>query len=216
MSGSTSVASVGGVAPLASDGRVQRGERTRVAIVSALLDLLDHGVVEPPSQQIADRAGVSVRSIFQHFDDIESLYGALARAQAERTRALFEALDTDGDLATRIDQLGAHRSTLFENIAPVRHALGARARSSPAVRQRLDEASLRLRTQVERQFATEFVASAEDDRRPLIEALDLLWSFDSWDRLRTAQRLTVEESEATLRTATVHLLRPGARPAERS
>ena len=84
------------------------------------------------------------------------------------------------------------------------------------MRQRLDEASLLLRTQVERQFATEFVASAEADPRPLIDALDLLWSFDSWDRLRTAQRLTVEESEATLRTATVHLLRPGARPAERS
>ena len=115
---------------VSADGRVQRGERTRQAIVHALLDLLNEGVVEPTSQQIASMAGVSVRSIFQHFDDLEALYADLSRAQDERTRPWFELLDTEGDLPARIAALATQRRDLFEHITPVRHAIGSRARTS--------------------------------------------------------------------------------------
>lgn len=188
------------------DGRVQRGARTRASIVGALLDMLSDGLIEPTSQQIADRAGVSVRSIFQHFEDIESLYDDMARAQAERTRALFETLDTDGDLDTRIDQLCSQRSTLYEHITPVRHALGTRARTSPAIGRRLDETSVLLRSQVEQQFAPDLDAVRASARPQMLDALDLLWSFDSWDRLRTVQGLSVASAETTLSVVTAQLL----------
>ena len=68
-----------------TDGRVLRGARTRSGIVQALLDLLNDGVLAPTAAQIADRAGVSVRSVFQHFADMEALYGDLAAEQRERS-----------------------------------------------------------------------------------------------------------------------------------
>jgi len=189
---------------------VLRGERTRTAIVDALLDLLNDGVVDPTSQLIADRAGVSVRSVFQHFEDMESLYADMARAQGDRTRELFETLVDSGSLVERIDQLGVQRSLLFEHIAPVRNSLGTRVRTSPALRRRLDETGALLRAQVERQFAEEFghlEQPAATGRRSVIETLDLLWSFESWERLRSEQELSVDEAAATLRAATLRLLR---------
>ena len=56
------------------DGRRARGLRTRDAIVSALLELIAEGDIAPTAQRIADRARVSVRSVYQHFVDVEGLY----------------------------------------------------------------------------------------------------------------------------------------------
>ena len=54
------------------DGRRQRGERTRQAIIEAALSLQEEGVLVPTAQQISDRSGVLIRSFFRHFDDMES------------------------------------------------------------------------------------------------------------------------------------------------
>ncbi|MHB1139794.1 MAG: TetR/AcrR family transcriptional regulator [Microthrixaceae bacterium] len=188
------------------DGRVQRGERTREAIVHALLDLLNEGVVQPTSQQIASMAGVSVRSIFQHFEDMEALYADLSRAQDERTRPWFELLDTGGDLRARTAALADQRRDLFEHIAPVRHAIGSRARTSGALATRLAEVDRRLRSQVEHQFQAELVVRRGADRADLLTALDLLWSFDAWDRVRSTQGLAPDVAARALRRATTQLL----------
>ena len=55
------------------DGRTVRAERTRQALVDALLSLLDEGQLQPTAERIAVRAGVSERSVFQHFPDREAL-----------------------------------------------------------------------------------------------------------------------------------------------
>src|SRR5437870_4843088 len=71
-----------------ADGRTARGQRTRAAVVDALLALLEEGDLRPPAPRIADRAGVSLRSVFQHFADRETLFAAVAAAQLERMRAV--------------------------------------------------------------------------------------------------------------------------------
>ena len=42
------------------DGRLQRSERSRHAIVQALYDLVGEGVLQPTAQQVAETAGVPV------------------------------------------------------------------------------------------------------------------------------------------------------------
>ena len=54
------------------DGRRQRGERTRQAIIEAALSLQEEGVLVPTAQQISDRAGVLIRSFFRPGDDMET------------------------------------------------------------------------------------------------------------------------------------------------
>jgi AcrR family transcriptional regulator len=189
-----------------TDGRVLRGARTRSRIVQALLDLLNDGEMTPTAAQIADRAEVSVRSVFQHFTDMEALYADLAAMQAERVAPLLAGLERPEALDARIAALVAQRSELFETIAPVRHAIGTRAFESTALRGRLEELSASLRTQVQDQFDAELSGLAPADRATLLDTIDLLCSFEAWDRLREFQGLDRRGAERTLRTSLHALL----------
>ena len=80
------VKTAGAERPDRPDGRAARRERTRMAIVEALRSLLDAGDLRPTTEAIAARAGVSERSIFQHFPDREMLLFAIAEHQRERIR----------------------------------------------------------------------------------------------------------------------------------
>ena len=197
---------MGPEAVAATDGRVARGERTRAAIVQALLDLLVEGDPTPTTAQIAERAGVSVRSLFGHFADTEALYRDLAREQAVRVTPLVEALERTGTLPQRIDALVAQRAELFETIAPVRHAIGTRAGRSEALQARLGEVAMVLRDQVSHQFADELDVLDADGGRRLLDALDLLCSFEAWDRLRGVQGLGRPAAAESLRSTLTAVL----------
>ena len=189
-----------------TDGRVLRGARTRLRIVEALLDLLNDGEMAPTAAQIADRAQVSVRSVFQHFTDMEALYADLAAMQAERVAPLLAGLDRPDALDARIDAIVGQRSELFETIAPVRHAIGTRAFESAALRTRLHELSSALRAQVQEQFDAELATLTPTARAELLDTIDLLCSFEAWDRLREFQGLDRRGAERTLGAALRTLL----------
>ena len=191
-----------------ADGRVLRGARTRGRIVQALLDLLNDGVANPTAATIAERADVSVRSVFQHFDDLESLYADLAAEQSSRVEPLLQSLETPAARHDRIVALVAHRAELFETIAPVRHAIGSRADGSPALAARIAELAATLRDQVEHQFGAELDALGGDTpaRTHLLDTLDLLASFEAWDRMRVHQDLDARAASATLTDALQRLL----------
>ncbi len=188
------------------DGRVLRGARTKGRIVQALLDLVTDGVVNPTAASIAERAGVSVRSVFQHFDDLESLYADLAAEQSTRVAPLLESLERPEQLEPRIDALVAQRRELFEVISPVRHAIGGRASESPALRRRLEEISTALRRQVARQFDAELSSLAPAEASTLLDVVDTVCSFEAWDRFRTVQHLTPSGAADALGTALRRLL----------
>src|SRR5262245_8040613 len=96
-----------------ADGRVRRSEKSRAAIVTARFDLVGEGVVRPTAQQVAERAGVGIRSVFRHFDDMESLYAAMnARLRAEVLPLLRDETVT-GTLRTRALALVERRVRLF-------------------------------------------------------------------------------------------------------
>ena len=54
------------------------------------------------------------------------------------------------------------------------------------------------------------------DRRDTVEALDLVLSFDAWDRLRDAQGLSRARAERVLTTAALALVRATAPVSESS
>ena len=54
----------------AVDGRRLRSERTRLSIVEAALALQEEVVLVPTAQQIADRAGLPIRTFFRHFEGL--------------------------------------------------------------------------------------------------------------------------------------------------
>ncbi|MGZ8734234.1 MAG: TetR/AcrR family transcriptional regulator [Acidimicrobiia bacterium] len=188
-----------------SDGRVRRGARNRDALVDALLGLLEDGVAKPTAREIAERAGVSLRTVFAHFDDVESLYAAIAIRQQERHAPLFARLDDHGSNEDRIEALVAQRVELFEQVAPVRRASLLLAPDSPELTRRLTEASHALREQIIGCFRAE-LAAAGRGRRDLLAALDVAASWETWDGLRRGQDLSVVAARRVLRLLVTRLL----------
>jgi len=98
------------------DGRRQRGERTRQAIIEAALSLQEEGVLVPTAQQISDRAGVLIRSFFRHFDDMETLFKAADDQLRDSYEALFIGGDRQGSLSERVHRAVERRSAAFEQL----------------------------------------------------------------------------------------------------
>ena len=173
------------------DGRVQRGARNREAIADALLACYEAGVLRPSIPEVAARAGVSVRSVHNHFADVEALRGEVAHRQAERYAHLMTPVAT-------LDELLDARSTFFEAVTPVRRAALLSVDRSPTVAANL----ARLDDVLRRQLTGLFPGIDADT----LEAVDALTSWDAWNRLRTAQGLSVAQArrilEQTIRTMT--------------
>jgi TetR/AcrR family transcriptional regulator, regulator of autoinduction and epiphytic fitness len=188
------------------DGRRARRHRSRDLAVDALLDLLNEGVVRPTAQQVAERSGVSLRSIFRIFDDVESLNAAACARQVTRVRHLFVDVPAEGTLDARIDQVIAINGRLYESIAPVRRAALRAAPESAAVQETLARARGWVRAEVERVFAEELAAAGRD----AVAAVELALSFEAWDHLRSAQGLSPTRTAAAVSRVLHSLLAPAA------
>lgn len=188
----------------AIDGRVLRGERNRQAVVDAYLALVQEGAVAPTAQAVAERAGVSARSVFHHFQDMESLLASAAEAHVRQYLPLLEPLPTSGPLRKRIDAFVAQRARLAEKVLPVYRAAARAEPVSEVVAARLAWATKRLRGEVEHVFAPE-LADLDDD---IVDALDALCSIEVWIRLRTRQGLSAARAARVLSASIATLLAP--------
>jgi len=188
------------------DGRTVRAERTRAALVESLLGLLDEGHLRPTAAEIAARAGVSERSVFQHFPDREALFEGVAREQYDRVLPTLHPIDTSLPLEARIEQFAAQRASLYERIGGVRRAALLIEHESSSVAGWLSAARKAKAAEVERVFRRELQAIPADEREPLRAAIVSLCSWPAWDGWRTHQRLSVARSRAVLMAGIAALL----------
>ena len=179
----------------ALDGRVLRSERSRLAIVRATYDLVGEGVLKPTAEQVAERAGVGIRTVFRHFSDMESLFAEMNALLRRTAGPIFQGGERTGTLQERVRGLVGQRVQLYEHIAPYRRSAGlSRWRSdflqkqeAGFVRELREDLAMWL-PELSREGA-------------LFESFDAAVSFEVWDRLRSNQRLGV----ARAREAMEHL-----------
>lgn len=162
----------------ALDGRLRRGERSRQAIVAALMALVGRGVLQPTAQQVADQAGVGIRSVFRHFSEMESLYAAMnAQLEGDAARILLGGVRR-GSLDERIAGLVRQRVALFERVAPYKRSANLQRWRSRFLQGRHRRLQRALHADL-LDWLPELAAAPED----LSEALDLALGFESWDAL---------------------------------
>lgn len=186
-----------------ADGRRARRHRSRDLVVDALLDLLNEGVSRPTAQQVAERSGVSLRSIFRIFDDVQTLHTAASERQMSRARHLFVDIPDTGTLAERVGATVATTTRLYEGVAPIRRAAMRAAPESNPLQLQLQRARGWLRTEIDRVFVDELSRIADPD---VAAALEAVLSFETWDQLRTAQGRSSERTAASLRHTVTALL----------
>ena len=60
-----------------ADGRRERSRSNHAKIIAAGIDLLGKGEYAPSAARVAEVAGVGIRSVFRHFEDMDTLYRQL-------------------------------------------------------------------------------------------------------------------------------------------
>lgn len=188
------------------DGRRRRGLRNRQAVVEATLSLLEDGATTPSASDIAERAGVSLRSVFRHFDDLDALFLAGIQRQAQRTAHLYAPPSRGGKPADRVQALVRQRRRLHEAVAPVRRGWVLRYRNHPTVMPVMAEVRAELRRQIADLFAGDLVGLSTAARRDVIDAIDVAASFAAWDHLRFDQGLPPVRAAAVVRRTVSALL----------
>jgi TetR/AcrR family transcriptional regulator, regulator of autoinduction and epiphytic fitness len=190
----------------AKDGRTVRAERTRQALVDALFGLLDDGELRPTAERIAERAGVSERSVFQHFPDREALFEAVARQQYERVFSALEPVDLSLSLHARLDAFVVQRARLLEESGSVRRAALLLEHESEVVAGWLESWRRAAATEVERVFRHELEEQERGERAVLLGALVSAASGPVWEGYRLHQRMSAERARAAMRRTLATLL----------
>ncbi len=189
----------------ATDGRHARSHRTRTTVAEAMLDCFEEGLLRPSAKEVAERAGVSNRAIFRHFDNMESLFEQAAELQIERVISQLPPVTLEGTREERIAALVARTSRGFELTAPVRRAALLSEPFSQTIRERHAWIRAGVRRQVRQVFAQELAGLSESQRRDRIAGLRALLSFSYWDELRRHERLSVAAATRILSGA-IHAL----------
>jgi AcrR family transcriptional regulator len=175
------------------DGRRRRSEISRDRIVEAMLALVAEGQITPSADQVAARAAVGLRSVFRHFKDMDSLYAEMAARLARRYEMWLVPFETT-DWRTQLDETLARRLTTYEDLMPFRRAADAHRHASPSIQAEHARILALMRGRLKSLLPAALVEDAMT-----FETLDLLLSFETWQRLRTAQDLSVRKARALIK-----------------
>ena len=163
------------------DGRTLRRTRNRTAVIAALLEIIREGNLHPGASEIADRAGVSHRSIFRYFDDLDDLVRtAIDYAFAEAGPLAGIPEIGEGPLPERIASLVDARLALYQHVDGTMQLARMRAPSIASIDEGIAQIAELFRTQIAEHFAVEFGATPEADRPLMVDGVLVLTSYDSF------------------------------------
>ena len=172
-----------------TDGRLQRSVRSRQRILDALCELVQEGDLHPTGQRVAERAGVSLRTVFRHFEDIEGLNREMHERMERVLRPLAAGERASGSLIERVRGLIRRRTNGFEQGAPFLRAAAISRWQSPYLTETHAADVRELRADLNRTLPEVRGVSAG-----MREAIELVTSFEAWDRLRADQKLGRDRS----------------------
>jgi AcrR family transcriptional regulator len=185
-----------------SDGRHLRRAANRNGVIDACVSLFVEGNNWPTVAEVAERAGVSERSIFRYFDDVEELTRSAVES-CVREAVPFALLPTPRpeDLGERIDAIVEARAKLFEHVAPISSVARVHIAHNKLVGETYRKVRSYLRQQLILVFGEELTALGNEGD-DVLASLSIVLSFDTWFSLRSEDQLTVDETKRILRLMT--------------
>jgi TetR/AcrR family transcriptional regulator, regulator of autoinduction and epiphytic fitness len=187
------------------DGRLLRGERSKVHIAEAMIELIEEGNSKPTARLIAERAGVSLRLVFHHFDDLEAVFQKAAMIQAGRHWRKVVTIPPTGSTAERIEATVRQRRQLYVAITPVRQVANVKAVDDGYLQQLMAAGRRRLRMELATTFEPE-LQRAGDDAGMLLDAVEAVSNWEWWNAVRTARRKSAIATQRLMQFSLTALL----------
>jgi TetR/AcrR family transcriptional regulator, regulator of autoinduction and epiphytic fitness len=206
--------------PAVIDGRTARRDRNRLAVLDAVLELFAAGDLSPSPEAVAQRSGLSLRSVYRYVADSDDLVHAAIERHLEKVGPLFSVDPPgSGSFDARLGAFLSARMRLYRAIAATARAASLRAQlhhapSADIIARGLAARRRLLRSQLERQFAAE-LDELGAEREPVLRAADAMTQIESVDWYLTCGGYTTEQTRAALAAGLRRLLQPrdhGAAP----
>lgn len=175
------------------DGRRLRSDRSRRLIIESMLTLIKQGNLVPTAQQVADHANVGIRSVFRHFEDMESIFATAHELCQKEYSGLFIGGDRNGTLQERILHATECHADAYETLSNIFLSGAARRWNSDV----LTKSYLANQHQLRRDL-DEWLPELKELPETRRQAVDGIASFEMWHRLRVIQSLSKEESISTI------------------
>ncbi|MFK7916515.1 MAG: TetR/AcrR family transcriptional regulator [Ilumatobacter sp.] len=169
------------------DGRVRRRTDNRAAVVETLRTMILGGAVDPTIEEVAEVAGVSVRSIQRYFGSLESardeLRGEIVRIALEHLENASGPVMPGASLEERCASVVASRFEMYDRVGAMIRNSRSRFMSGEESGARFEMARALVNAQIPERFELELSAMGVEDRAATLAVLDVLLSFDSIDGL---------------------------------
>ena len=187
-----------------SDGRNRRAAETRRKIIAAAKAMIAETSTAPTVVAVAKRADVSVRSVFQHFGDVESLFVTVVDSVRDDL-VVPPPTPSNRPLDARITSVVENLAQVFDKIVPLRVAAGQFV-NHPALTERAKISTQELREATLEAFGPEFAALGEQAKEELLDAIGAALSLEAWIVLRRRDGLSYERATAVWRLTLEALL----------
>jgi AcrR family transcriptional regulator len=191
------------------DGRTARRDRNRDLVLDAVIELFTEDQLAPNAADVAARSGVSLRSVYRYYEDLDALVRAAIARHAERVAPLQDVPDLgEGPFDERVTRFVAWRVRLYEAAAPTARAAILRAPMNPILNEQMENVRSAQRRQTEAMFAPELAAMTTAERRAALSAVDTLLQFESAEHLRIRLGCSPAQTSDILRRSLTALLTP--------
>jgi AcrR family transcriptional regulator len=182
------------VRPYRQVARAEATERTRRAILDAAQALFrEEERYELPLDRIAERAGVSTRTLLRHFGSRDGLFEA-ALADAE-SKVLRSRAAPSGDLAGAVRALVDHYEEMGDEVV----RMLAAAEPYPFARRAAESGERLHREWVEEVFAADLGALLRSERERRLAILATVTDVYVWQLLRRRHGLDRKATEDSIR-----------------
>jgi len=188
-----------------SDRRLARGQRNRASIVEATVALINAGNSHPTHRQVATRAELAVRTVYNHFGDTDALFCGAAQQQLSGQRDRLAAIPPHGPIGSRIRATCRQRRQLFEETGPVVRAAHTRTDGSKRFKEMMSQHEAWLRGLLWATLGPEIQAQ-DDQADALFDMLALATGWEQWNVMRESFGRSANDAERLMAHAVDRIL----------
>ncbi len=176
------------------DGRRERTKSSRTKIINAYMLLVEAGEYAPIATRVAEAAGVGLRSVFRHFDDMENLYREANEKLVARVTPIMLEEPAGVTWKERMHSVWNRRVRIYSLVMPYRIFGSLKRYDSPQAFS-YQKAFYDIESNT---IDAEAPESVRADRL-VMAGLKATLSFDSWRFLRQELGLAEEDAAAVVR-----------------
>lgn len=176
------------------DGRKQRSARSQDKIKASIIKLIRSGNYLPRASDISEHSGLSIRTVFNHIDDMESLLREIAADCQEEILGRFLKPYASTEWRIQLRERIERRAEIWDFMMPVRISVGLRRFNSDFLMEMYQRVFDLERASLQSNLPKQIVNDTS-----LFAALNQTMGISCWISLRLEQGLSRDEAEAVVR-----------------